>query len=70
MKSGKPSLLYFSRRSQDGFEATANLAGADASWRTHGSSQVSTQGRSDPCGMGAKELCIDEVPGLLSHDSS
>lgn len=47
-----------------------SLAGANASWRPHGSCQVSMLGRSDLCGMGTKELCIDEVPGLLSHDSS
>lgn len=31
---------------------------------------MSMQGRSDPCGVGTKELCPDEVPGLLSHNSS
>lgn len=59
MKSEKPSLLYFPRRSLDGFEATI-----------YGSFQMSMQGRSDPCGVGTKELCTDEVPGLLSHNSS
>lgn len=47
-----------------------SLAGADESWRTHGSSQMSMQGRSDPCDMGTKELCTHEVPGPLSHNSS